>query len=85
MGNKSMRQFFLITSFLFVLALLVNLIIQKGQITNLTRVLTVGLLFLSLATIVTNVRLVTRIKKDGIYVRYQPFQASFVRFGWEEI
>ncbi|MFL5741998.1 MAG: DUF6141 family protein [Flavisolibacter sp.] len=84
-GNKTMRQFFLVTSFLFVLALLVNLVIQKGQISNLTRVLTAGLLFLSLATIVINVRLVTRIRKDGIYVRYQPFQASFIRFGWNEI
>src|SRR5438874_5115597 len=84
-GNKTLRQFFLVSSLLFLLILLINLVVQKAQVTSFTRVLITGLLFLSLGTIVTNIRLVTRIRTDGIYVRYQPFQTSFVRFGWNEI
>jgi hypothetical protein len=84
-GNKTTRDFFRVTAAMFLFALVANLLIQKGEFTKLTNGLFLGLLLLNLAAIFTSTSMVTQIRKDGIYVRYFPFQPSFVHFPWTEI
>ena len=84
-GKKSLRDFFKVTSVLFVVALAFNLFRQEGEINQFTSALLVGLLFCALAAILTSTKMVTQIRRDGIYVRFPPFQPSFHKYSWENI
>ncbi len=84
-GKKSVRDFFKVTAGLFVIALAFNLFKQKGDINQLTTGLFVGLLICALAAIFTSTKMVTQIRKDGIYVRFPPFQSSFNKYSWDII
>lgn len=84
-GNRKIQQFFKVTATIFLLALVVNLFIQRGAPSDYTTLLFAGVLLFALAAIFTSIRMVTQIRQDGIYVRYPPFQPSFVRFGWSDI
>ena len=78
-------KFFRITGFLFVFALIFNLIRQHGTITNSTQILVVGTLICGLVVMMGNIKMTTIIKEDGIYVSYKPFQPRFVKFEWANI
>lgn len=53
--------------------------------TGLTAGLLAGLFIFALAAIFSNTKMVTQVRKDGIYVRFPPFQPSFTRFSWDMI
>jgi len=50
-----------------------------------TELLIVQGIILLLTVLFFNFRLETRIKKDGIYVRFFPFHLSFIHFKWEKV
>ncbi|MGE5519521.1 MAG: hypothetical protein ACM3VS_06280 [Candidatus Dadabacteria bacterium] len=83
--NKKYSDFFWVTSGIFLVVLIVNLCLQKGRINNLTFALFTGLVLLIIAAIFCGFRMVTQIRKDGIYVRYPPFQPRRVYFPWSDI
>jgi hypothetical protein len=66
-------------------AFVFNLIYQKGEFTDISGALAVGFIVSTLAIIVTNTKMVTQIRNDGIYVRFPPFQAGFKKFLWKDI
>jgi hypothetical protein len=84
-GQKKTRDFFAVLSCMFLFALITNLFIQKGEVTELTGGLFAGLCIIVLAAIFTSIRMITQFRKDGIYIRYPPFQPRFVYFAWSEI
>lgn len=69
----------------FLFALLINLVIQKGAISNLTQGLLVCFMLCLLFTIFCSVKMVTQVREDGIYVKYFPFRRSFNRYSWNDI
>lgn len=85
MIKKSVHDFFKINTWLFVAALIFNLIYQKGNISKVTLELFAGLLFCLLITLLSNIKLVTQIREDGIFVRYPPFEPSFKGYLWKDI
>ena len=84
-ATHSTVRFFRITGFLFITALIFNLIRQHGTITNSTQILVVGAVICALVMMMGNIKMTTVIKDDGIYVSYKPFQPRFVKFEWSNI
>lgn len=83
--RKNMRGFFKATAGIFVVALILNLIMQKGNFSNITIALFVGFLICAIASIFSDIRLVTQIRTNGIYVRFFPFEFSFNIYSWDSI
>lgn len=69
----------LLVSFVF------NLIYQKWEFTGITGALAIGFIVSALGIVVTNTKMVTQIREDGIYVRFPPFQSGFQKFLWKDI
>ena len=84
-GTKPVRDFCQVLTVIFLLCLVMNLVWQKGRITELTLGLFSGLVLLVLVNIFLNVRLITQITPGGIYVRYAPFHPSFRFYPWYSI
>lgn len=83
--KKPVYDFFKITSWLFVAALAFNLIHQKGTINKVTLGLFAGLLVCVLLALLSNIKMSTQIREDGIYVRFPPFESSFQRYLWKDV
>ena len=83
--KKSVRHFFKILTGIFLICLAINLLWQKGEINGLTQALFLGIVIFMLINIFLNVKLVTQVRPDGIYVRYAPFQPSFSFYPWQRI
>ncbi len=83
--RKSIRNFFKVTAGIFAVALILNLIMQKGSFGNITTAFFVGLLICIIASIFSDIRLITQIRTDGIYVRFTPFEISFNKYTWNNI
>lgn len=83
--RKFIHEFSKVLMGIFMLCLVINLIWQKGEITNLTKGLFLGIIIFALINLFLHVKLVTQIRTDGIYVRYAPFQPSFSFYSWQSI
>lgn len=83
--KKSVRDSFKILTGIFLICLVINLLWQKGEINALTQALFLGIVIFVLISIFLNVKLVTQVRTDGIYVRYAPFQPSFSFYPWQSI
>jgi hypothetical protein len=83
--RKSLIDFLKILTVILLAALVFNLIYQKGNFTDISGALAVGLVVSALAIIVTNTKMVTQIRNDGIYVRFPPFQTGYKKFLWKDI
>lgn len=83
--RKSIIDFLKILTCILLVAFVFNLIYQKGEFTGISGALAVGFVVSALAIIVTNTKMVTQIRDDGIYVRFPPFQAGFKKFLWKDI
>lgn len=68
-----------------MVAFIFNLIYQKGEFTGISGALCIGFIVSGLAIIVTNTKMVTQIRDDGIYVRFPPFQAGYKKILWKDI
>lgn len=84
-GKKPVRNFFKVTTGLFIVALAFNLTRQKGDINEVTTALFAGFLISALAGIFLNIKMVTQVRNDGVYVRFPPFQPSFDHYAWNDI
>jgi hypothetical protein len=84
-AKSSTYRFFRIVGFLFAIALVFNLIKQQGSITNATQLLFIGALICAVIVLMGNIRMITQIKEDGIYVNFAPFQPRFVKYEWTNI
>lgn len=84
-SKKGTRDFCKAMAIIFAISLLVNLILQKGAISKMTIGLFTGIVVFIGLLVLLNVKMVTQIKMDGIYVRYAPFQPSFSYYSWESI
>jgi len=83
--RKKFRDFFKVTAGIFIIALILNLIIQKGKFSSITTALFVGIVICIIAGIFSDIRMVTQIRTDGIYVRFIPFEFSFSIHSWDSI
>jgi hypothetical protein len=83
--RKSVVDFLKIFTGILLAAFIFNLIYQKGEFTDISGVLVTGSILSALGIIVTNTKMVTQIRNDGIYVRFPPFQAGFQKFLWKDI
>ncbi|HKZ65505.1 MAG TPA: hypothetical protein VJ111_04085 [Chitinophagaceae bacterium] len=83
--RKNIRNFFKVTAGIFIIALILNLIIKKGNFSNIATALFVGIIICIIAGIFSDIRLITQIRTDGIYVRFIPFEFSFSVYSWDNI
>jgi hypothetical protein len=83
--RKSVIDFLKILSGCLLAAFAFNLIYQNGKFTDISGVLATGFIVSALGIVVTNTKMVTQIRNDGIYVRFPPFQAGFQKYLWKDI
>lgn len=86
--SRTSRQtisFFRVLLIITSVALILNLVVQKGIATSFTHFLIVLLVILLLLSFILPFRLTTQIRSDGIYVRFPPFQPGFAKFYWNDI
>jgi hypothetical protein len=83
--RKNIRSFFKITAGIFIIALILSLVFKKENFSGIATSLLVGIVICIIAGIFSDIRLVTQIRTDGIYVRYIPFEFSFTRYSWDSI
>lgn len=83
--RKKIRSFFKIAAGIFIIALILTLVFKRGNFSGIATTLLVGIVICMIAGIFSDIRLVTQIRTDGIYVRYIPFEFSFTRYSWGSI
>jgi len=83
--KKSIYNFFKVNTGLFAAALAFNLIYQKGSINKVTLGLFAGILIFLLLTLLSNIKMITQIREDGIFVRFPPFEPTFQGYLWKDI
>jgi hypothetical protein len=86
--SRTSRQtiaFFRTVSIIVFAALIINLVLQKGNATTFTYLLVTILTILIVLNLILPSNLTTQIRSDGIYVRFPPFQPSFTKFFWDDI
>jgi len=86
--SRTSRQtvgFFRTVSVIFLAALIINVILQRGTATSFTYFLITILTVLIVLNLILPSNLTTQIRSDGIYVRFSPFRPSFVKFSWNDI
>ncbi|HJW17491.1 MAG TPA: hypothetical protein VJ499_10245 [Flavisolibacter sp.] len=84
-GKNRWGRFFLGCCVLFVLALAFHLTWQKQLNDEITKCLVAGIIILSLLSLFANIKMVTQLREDGIYVRFPPFQPAFSKYEWKDI
>ena len=84
-GNDGLRRVLQVLAVLFAAALLLNIVLQKGEANVLTHVLLTLSLACLLASLFMTFKLITQIRSDGIYVRYPPIRFVFARFAWTDV
>lgn len=84
-GNDGLRRVLQVLAVIFAAALLLNIVLQKGETNMLTHVFLTVSLACILASLFMTFKLVTQIRPDGIYVRYPPLRFGFARFEWKDV
>ena len=84
-GKTQLRDFLRALSIIFFLSLCLNLYLNKTKFNLMSVILVNGVVIAFIASILSYSRMITQIRTDGIYVRFPPFQSSFVGFKWENI
>lgn len=84
-SKKPIRDFFRVVSGLFIIAIVFNLFLTRGEPNPTTYNLLASLSVCVLLAIFLNVKMVTQIRVDGIYVKFFPFQNRFEKYSWDKI
>lgn len=84
-AGKPVRDFLKVLLGIILAAVIVNLVLQKGVMTDFNLVLITILPFLIIVNIILASKLIMQIRTDGIYVRFPPWQSPFSKFYWTEI
>jgi hypothetical protein len=84
-GKKSVRDFTGGMSAIFLVSLVLNLLMRKGQFNGFTALLLVAFCFSVLVWLACYIKMITQIRTDGIYVRFIPFQFYFSRYEWSDV
>lgn len=80
-GQKFLRGLAVV----FALALVVNLLWQRGEVSGLTAFLFIAGAICLVGSVLLAFRLITQVRTDGIYVRYAPLQPRFIHYAWSDI
>jgi len=83
--KKFIVDFFKIMTGVLLAAFVFNLIYQKWNFTDISGVLGTAFIVSALGIVVTNTKMVTQIREDGIYVRFPPFQPGYQKFLWKDM
>ena len=83
--SKSVSDFFKVVSFLVLIGLIINIVLQKGRANDVTYLLITIFPVLFIINLLLPFKLITQIRTDGIYVRFPPLQPSFKKFYWSDI
>src|SRR6476469_5927452 len=84
-GKTRWGQFFLVSALLFGFALVFH-VCWKGHLNDeITKILVTGIIILVLLSLFANIKMVTQLRENGIYVRFPPFQPSFSKYEWKDI
>jgi hypothetical protein len=67
------------------IALIISLVLQKGRMTDYSRLLIILLPLLLVINIILGSKLITQIRTDGVYVRFPPWQPRFSIYNWADI
>jgi hypothetical protein len=84
-GKTRWAHFFMVCAILFLIALVFHVCRQRLQYDEVTKVLFAGILILALLSLFAQIKMVTQIREDGIYVRFPPFQPVFSKYEWKDI
>lgn len=84
-GGAGAQKFLRGLAAVFALALVLNLVWQRGKVSGLTAFIFIAGAIALVGSILLAFRLITQVRADGIYVRYAPLQPSFVRYAWTDI
>ena len=84
-SKKSVRDFCKVLMGVMLIAVIVNLILRKGSMTDFNLLLTILLSILLFVNIILSAKLVLQIRADGIYVRFPPLKPLFSRYFWTDI
>jgi hypothetical protein len=82
---KATSDFFKVASLLVLIALVINIVLQKGRANDFTYLLITIFPVLFILNLLLPFKLTMQIRTDGIYVRFPPLQPSFRKFYWSEI
>lgn len=83
--RASVRDFIKILMGIVFIALVVSLVLEKGRMTDYSRLLIIFLPLLLVANFILGSKLIMHIRSDGIYVRFPPWQRKFAKYDWENI
>jgi hypothetical protein len=84
-SKKPVRDFFRFLMGIIFIAVIFNLILQKGRMTDFNLALTILLSLLLITNIILASKLIMQIREDGIYVRFPPWQPLASQFFWTDI
>lgn len=84
-GGGGAQKFLRGLAGVFALALIVNLLGQRGEVSGLTAFIFIAGTLCLVGSILLAFRLITQVRTDGIYVRYAPLQPGFAYYGWSDI
>jgi hypothetical protein len=83
--RKSFIDFLKILTGILLAAFIFNIIYQKGNFTGISGAFLIGFIVSALGIIVTNTKMVTQIRNDGIYVRFPPFQPGYKKILYKDV
>ncbi|MFL5808454.1 MAG: hypothetical protein ACJ749_02975 [Flavisolibacter sp.] len=84
-GKTQLRDFLRALSIIFFLALCLGLYLNKLNFNLMSVILINGVVIAFIASLLSYSRMITQIRTDGIYIRFPPFQSSFIAYRWENI
>lgn len=83
--QAGLREFCKVTTGIFLTALIFNLVLQKGTINTLAILLIIGIFSCIIVILLSDIKMVTQVRTDGIYIRFPPFLPSFKKYYWDDI
>jgi hypothetical protein len=84
-NKKSVQLFCKISIGVLIAAIAVILFTKKGEINLLIQLPFVALIICVVVALLANIKMVTQIRTDGIYVRFSPFRPRFEKYLWSNI
>ncbi len=84
-NKKPVQLFCKISIGILIAAIAIILFIKKGEFNVLIELLFVALLICVVVALLANIKMVTQIRTDGIYVNYFPFHPWFDKYLWSDI
>jgi hypothetical protein len=84
-NKKPVQLFCKISIGILIAAIAIILFKTNGEINSLIQLLFVALIICVAVALLSNIKMVTQIRTDGIYVSFSPFHPRFEKYLWSNI